>query len=245
MHNDGEAEVGGQALCDRAPSVAMVVTAQDADARSRPAGPVPIRPAPMVLHVEPARRVLVTRHLVNALAEFGVRIGRETGADAFVGRGEGRAPILAQIMTPGRDAEVNPISIAEDCVHAKSSVAGIPFTRVLVIANAANQFPGIAAVAASEQRRWLDAAPKLLLFHTGLNGPNVGQRAAIIFWEGGGRLRFLEGLAQVRRAENFHAEKRVATRSIDPRCAAGIEQGGVHGHAGAKRAAQSEPSSSL
>src|SRR6266404_2659029 len=112
MHNDGEAEVGGQALCDRAPSVAMVVTAQDADARSRSAGAVPIGPAAMVLHVEPARRVLVTRHLVNALAEFGVRIGRETGPHTFVSRGEGRAPILAQIMTTGRDADVHPISIA-------------------------------------------------------------------------------------------------------------------------------------
>src|SRR5438876_1854840 len=117
-------------------------------------------------------------------------------------------------MTTGRDAEVDPISIAQNRVHAKSSVARIPFTRVLVIADAANQFPGIAAVAASEQRRRLDAAPKLLLFPAGLNGPNVGQRAAIIFREGGGRLGFLEGLAEVRRAENFHAEKRVATRSI-------------------------------
>src|SRR5258708_2452978 len=110
MHNDGKAEVRREAFGDRTPSVAMVVTAQDTNTRSRPAWAVPIGPAPMVLHVEPARRVLVTGHLVNALAEFGIRIGRETRANPFIGCGEGCTSILAQVMTTGRDAEVDPIS---------------------------------------------------------------------------------------------------------------------------------------
>ena len=68
--------------------VAVVVAAQHADAGT-------FGPTAVVLHVKPAGNVRVAGDLVNALAEFGVRIGRETGSDAFVGRGEGRATILA------------------------------------------------------------------------------------------------------------------------------------------------------
>ena len=111
----------------------------------------------------------MTRDLVDTLAKLGIWIGREAGADAFVGRGEGRAAILTQIMTTGRDAEVDPISIAQDCVHAESAIAGMPFTSVLVVADAANHFPRIPAIAASEQRCRLDPAPEFLLFHGRLN----------------------------------------------------------------------------
>src|SRR5205807_6477116 len=62
MDDDGEAEVGRQPLGDRAPGVAVVVAAQDADART-------FGPAAMILHVEPARRIGMAGDLVHALAE--------------------------------------------------------------------------------------------------------------------------------------------------------------------------------
>src|SRR5712691_4658493 len=80
MDDHREAEVGRQALGDRAPRLAVIVTAQHADIRSTPAGAVPFGPAAVVLHVEPPGSVLVPRDLVHALAELGIRIGREARA---------------------------------------------------------------------------------------------------------------------------------------------------------------------
>ncbi len=143
--------------------LAVVVAAQHADVRPRPAGSVPFGPAAVVLHVEPAGRVLVAGDLVHALAELGVGIGREAGADALVGRREGLAAVLAQVVAAGRDAEVHAVAVAQDRVHAEPAVARLPLARVLVVADARDHLPGIAAVAAPEERRRLDAAPQVLL----------------------------------------------------------------------------------
>jgi hypothetical protein len=117
VHDDREAEVGRQALRDRAPRLAVVVAAQHADAGG--AGPSH-RPAAVVLHVEPAGRVLVAGDLVHALAELGVRIGHEAGADALV-RGLERLPaVLAQVVAAGRDAEVHALpSRTIVCMHSR------------------------------------------------------------------------------------------------------------------------------
>jgi hypothetical protein len=77
MHDDRETEIGRQALADRAPGVAVVVAAQNADART-------LGPATVVLHVEPAGHARVAGDLVNALAELGERIGKKAGPDALV-----------------------------------------------------------------------------------------------------------------------------------------------------------------
>src|SRR5262249_52437088 len=107
MDNDRKSEVRRQSFGDRSPRMAVVVAAQDADVRPGPPGPGPVRPAAVILHVEPAWRVVVPRDLVDALTELGIGIGCEAGADAFVGGPEGFATVLAQIVTPRRDAEVH------------------------------------------------------------------------------------------------------------------------------------------
>src|SRR5439155_18638458 len=159
MHDDREAEVRRQPLGDRAPCFAVVIAAEDADARPRPAGSAPFAPAAVVLHVEPAGRLLVASDLVHALAELGIGIGREAGADAFVARLEGLAAVFGEVVAAGRDAQVHAAAVAQDGVHAKSAVAGLPFAGVLMVVDAGNHVPGIAAIAAPEERGRLDAAP--------------------------------------------------------------------------------------
>src|SRR2546430_98330 len=113
----------------------------------------------MVLHVEPARRVLVPRDLVNALTELGIRAGREAGADALIGRPECFATVLTQIVAAGGDAQVHAIPVANDRVHAEPAIAGLPLARVIVVANPRHHVPRIATVAAPEQGCRLHAAP--------------------------------------------------------------------------------------
>src|SRR5205814_10159189 len=164
-----------QPLGDRAPRPAVIVAAQRADVRSTPAGPVPFPPAAVVLHVEAPGRVLVPHDLVHALAEFGIRIGRETSADALVGRLEGPAAVLAHVVAAGRDADVHSLAVAQDRVHAQPAVPGLPLAGVLVVADPLNHLPGIAAIVALEERRRLDAAPQVLLALARLERPDVGE----------------------------------------------------------------------
>ena len=141
VHDQREAEVGRQPLGDRAPAVAVVVAAQHADVRPPPSRSVPLPPAAVVLHVEPARGVLMASDLVHALAELGVGIGREAGADALVGGLEGLAAVLREVVPAGRDTEVHAIAVAQDRVHAQSAITGLPLARVLVVADALDHFP--------------------------------------------------------------------------------------------------------
>src|SRR5690349_10772760 len=101
MHDDWKAEVGGKSLGDRVPGVSVVVAAQHTEVGTRSSRPFPFTPAAVVLHIEPARGVVMTRDFVHALAEHGVWIGLETGADASVRRREGLAAVLAQIVPAG------------------------------------------------------------------------------------------------------------------------------------------------
>src|SRR5262249_29500359 len=126
-------------------------------------GATPFGPAAVVLHVESTRRVLVSSDLMHALAKLRERIGHKAGADASIRSHERLAAVFAQIMAPGRNAEVYALAVAVDRVHAESAVAGTPFASMLVIADAPNHLPGIAAVAAAEERCRLDAAPEILL----------------------------------------------------------------------------------
>src|SRR5438093_8271136 len=129
----------------------------------------------MVLHVEPPRCGLMPRDLVHALAELWIRIGREPGTDALIGRCERFATVLAQIVAAGRDAEVHSTAVSNDRVHAEPAVARLPLARVLVIADAGHDLPRIAAVMAPEQRRRLHAAPQFLLAVAGLERPDVDE----------------------------------------------------------------------
>src|SRR5206468_10241472 len=103
--------------------------------------------------------------------------------DALVRGAEGRAAVLAQVVPPGRDAEVHAASIAEDGVHAEAAVAGLPLPGVLVVRDALHHLPGIAAIAAPEERGRLDAAPEVLPVVAGLERPDVGERAPVLLRE--------------------------------------------------------------
>src|SRR5262249_12110410 len=203
-------------------------------------GAIPFAPAAVVLHVEPARRVGMAGNLVDALTELGIRVGREAGADAVVGRLERLAAILAEVMAAGRDAEMGAASVAQDRVHAQAAGSGVPFARVLVVADAADQFPAVAAVGGAEERGRFDAAPEFLLGVARFQRPDVGERPAVLLGEGGGGFGLLEFVAEVVRDEDLHAEEGVAAGSIKARRAARIDEGGIDCDAGAERAAQVE-----
>src|SRR5439155_12486558 len=151
MHDPGKAEVGGKSLADRSPRMAVIIAAQDTNTRV-------VGKTAVVLHVQPARHVRVASDLVHALTELDEGIGEETGADAFVSGRECRAAIFANVMAAGRDTEMHTIPVAQDRVHAEPAVAGLPLAGVLVVGDARNQLPGIAAVIAPEQCGWLNAA---------------------------------------------------------------------------------------
>src|SRR5262249_35862544 len=124
----------------------VVVAAQHADAGARTARAGPVGPAAVILHVEPARRFVGPHDLVDALTELRVRIRRKAGADAVVSRFERLAAVFAQVMSAGRDAEVDAIAVADDRVHAESAAARLPLACVLVIADPGHHLPRIAAV---------------------------------------------------------------------------------------------------
>src|SRR2546429_6330027 len=72
-----------------------------------------------------------------------------------------------------------------------------------------------------------------------LEGANV--RAPVLLGKGGGRFRVLEGLAQVVRAKDLHAEERIAARGVEARPpAARVDERGVDVHAAPERPAQRE-----
>src|SRR5437762_11524130 len=103
----------------------------------------------------------MARNLVYALSELGVGIGHEPRADPVVTGLECCAAVLAQVMAASGDAHMHAIAVAQNRVHAKPAVAGLPLARVCVVADAGNHFPGVAAVTAAEEGRRLDAAPQL------------------------------------------------------------------------------------
>ena len=238
MHDDGEAEVGRQSLADGSPGVAVVVAAQDPDARV-------VGKAAVVLHVEPAGHVRVTCDLVYALAELNEGIWQEAGAHALVGGRECPASVFANVMAAGGDAQMHTIPFAQDRVHAEPAIAGLPLAGVFVVADARNHLPGIAAVAAPEQSRRLDAAPQIPPVVARLERPNVGERAPVFLGESGSGLRLLEPLPEISRAQDLHAEEGVAARCINSRRATRIDKRGVNRHASAKRAAQREAAAGL
>src|SRR5262249_34288452 len=77
MHDDGKTEVRWKPLRNRSPGMSIVVAAKHADIWPRTTGARPVRPAAVVLHVEPSRRIVVTHDLVHALAELWIRIRGE------------------------------------------------------------------------------------------------------------------------------------------------------------------------
>src|SRR5262245_44894430 len=140
----------------------------------------------MVLHVQPPGGVVVPHDFVDTLTELRIGIGRKAGTDPLIRRGERFAPVLAEVMTARRDAEVYVVSVANNRMHAEAAVARLPFACMLMVADAGHHLPRIPAVLAPEQGGRLHTAPQLFFAAAGLERPDVHQRAAVVLGEGGG-----------------------------------------------------------
>ena len=145
--------------------------------------------------------------LVDTLTEFRIGIGRETGTDALVRGREGLAAILAQVVAARGDAEVKAIPVAKDRVHAQPSVAGLPLSSVLMVADARNQLPGISAVARPEERCWLHATQEILLVIPRFERPDVGESRPSSFENAGADLVSLNFLPKSVERRTFMPKK--------------------------------------
>src|SRR5262249_39981458 len=85
-----------------------------------------------------------------------------------------------------------------------------------------------------------DAAPQVLLAVARFERPNVRQCPPVVLWEGGSRLRLLELLPLISGDEDLHAEEGVATRRIQARRAARVDQRRIDRHARSEGSAQRE-----
>src|SRR6476469_3888818 len=102
-------------------------------------------------------------------------------------------------MAASRDAQMHPVAVADNGVQAQPAVARMPFPSVLMIADARDHFPGLAAIAASEEPRRFDAAPQILPAVASFHRPDISESAPIIFGKGRGGLGLFEALAEMRR----------------------------------------------
>src|SRR5207248_4969568 len=118
--------------------------------------------------------------------------------------------------------------------------SGVPLPGVLVVADARNHLPRIAAVATSKQSRRLDTAKEVLLSASGNERPDVCHRAAVVLGELGSRFGLFESLSEIRRDKELHPEERIAARGVDPRLAARIDQGRVDSDPGREWSAELE-----
>src|ERR1051325_6783445 len=100
-------------------------------------------------------------------------------------------------------------------MKTETAGAGLPLSRVRVIADARHHLPAVAAVAAAEEARRFDASPDLVLLGPELERPYVGGGGAVSFRKGRRRLRLLPGFSQVGGLEHLHAEEGIAARRIE------------------------------
>src|SRR5262245_3413117 len=151
MHDDRKSEIRRQSFRDRSPRMSVIVAAKYADIRPRATRARPVRPASVVLHVEPSGRCVMPRDLMDALAEFRIGVRLESRADPCVRCLERLTTVFAQIMAARRDAEMDAIAVADDRMHAEAPVARRPLARVLVVADPRHHLPRGSAVVAFEQ----------------------------------------------------------------------------------------------
>ena len=138
------------------------------------------------------------------------------------------------------------IAVAQDRVHAEPAVARLPLARVLVVADARDHLPGIAAVA-----RCGRATPA----RRRTRGPSCRRPASSdqmlasarpsSFGKAGADFVSLNFLPEIGRAQDLHAEEGVAARGVEARRAARVDQRGVDGHARSERPAQREAAPGL
>ena len=152
--------------------------------------------------------------LVYALAELGVRIGLEAGADAPVGGREGLAAVLAQVVAAGRDAEVDAIpSRTIVCMQSP------PLPGCHLRACSWLLMPGtISQESPPSLLRKSDAGStphqKSFLPPPASSDQMLAQRPPVVLRKGRGRLRLLELLAEIGRDQDLHAEEGVAARGV-------------------------------
>jgi len=153
---------------------------------------------------KPARRIGVAGDLVHALAELGKGSARSRRR-RLVRRREGGAAVLAQVVAAVEMPTCTRWRRAGWCA-CTGRRCRVPLARVLVVIDARDHLPGVAAVAAAKERRRLDTAPQSFLPSPGSRtrySPGRGRPP----WEKPGRLRLLEAFAGIGRQQDLHAKK--------------------------------------
>src|SRR5687767_12668237 len=103
----------------------------------------------------------MVHHLVNALPELRVLVGKKLRTHAGVSCAPPLATIIGAINATRGDCDQHPLSIdgiEHDGVEAKSAASGLPFGLVLVSEKPFIRRPALAAIARLEERRRLDTA---------------------------------------------------------------------------------------
>ena len=108
--------------------------------------------------------------VMNAVADFGVRVGNVLRLQTAVDRLPGLAAVVGAKRARSRDGDVDAVGIARienDGVQAHAAGARLPARARAVAAQAGKFLPGLAAVGGAEQRG---------VFHSGVNGVGIGER---------------------------------------------------------------------
>ena len=136
--------------------------------------------------------------LVHALAELGEAVGRKAGADCPCS--QARNSSRRRGWRNGRPVEMPRWSAPPwrriVCRHSPP-LPGCHCRACGVVGDPGDFLPGVAAVAAAEERRRLDAAKVVGLVAARGQRPDVLQRAAVVGRERGRRFRRLELLPEV------------------------------------------------
>src|SRR5260370_28953566 len=117
--------------------------------------------APVILQVEPLRASRRPRNLVDALAELGMLVGEEIGANPLV-RSAPAAPSITRLVDAtgaNGDQDIGrSLSAEHDGVQAEPTPTGLPAGAVRMIEETLHQGPRFSGVARLEEGARLHAA---------------------------------------------------------------------------------------
>src|ERR1051325_5398254 len=93
-------------------------------------------------------------------------------------------------------------------METETAGAGLPLSRVRVIADARHHLPAVAAIAAAEEARGFDARPDLVFLGPELERPDVGESAAVSFRKGRRRFGLPPGFSHLGRGSRVRRPPR-------------------------------------
>ena len=123
----------------------------------------------MLLHEEHAGTRLVQRDAVDAMADFGLRVGDVLRVQALVDRLPAGAAVVRAERARRGDGDVQPLGVLgidQDRVEAHPTGARLPLGSGAVAAQPGQLLPRLAAVARAEQGR---------VFHASVHRVRIGE----------------------------------------------------------------------